>query len=82
MKKAAIKDLVYGGLEELINNRAYYYHSSIGQSYSHLTDDGKEALVEFMDMIAWKIREAENADLDQRAKQQVLDSLKKSDQNS
>ena len=77
MQKSAIKDLVYGGLTELINNRNYYYHSSVGSPYSHLTDEGKDAVTEFMNMVAWKMKEAENADLDRRAKQQVLDSLKK-----
>jgi hypothetical protein len=79
MEKAAIKDLVYGGLEELVNNRRYYYHSSVVSAYSHLTDDGKAAVVEFMDLMAFKIRECEQADLESRAKQQVLDALKKSD---
>ena len=77
MEKSAIKDLVYGGLEELINNKAYYYHSSIGRDYSHFTDAGKEAVGEFMDLMAFKIREANEKDLDKRAKQQVLDQLKK-----
>jgi hypothetical protein len=77
MDKAAIKDLVYGGLEELVNNRRYYYHSSVGGAYSHLTEDGKAAVSEFMDMMAWKIKECNNTDLDHRAKKQVLDSLKK-----
>ena len=76
MQKGAIKDLVYGGLEELLNNRNYYYHSSVGASYSHLTDEGKQAVVEFMDLMAWKVREANEADLERRAKQQVIDALK------
>ena len=79
MKKSAIKDLCYGGMLELINNRNYYYRSSVGADYSHLTEDGKTAVVEFMNLIAWKMIEAENDDLDQRAKQQVLDQLKKKD---
>jgi hypothetical protein len=74
MDKEAIKDLVYGGLEEIVNNRRYYYHSTA--SYSHFTDQGKQAVGEFLDVMAFKIREAENTDLDRRAKQQVLDSLK------
>ena len=77
MEKAAIKDLIYGGLEEILNNNRYYYHSTIGSNYSHLTDAGKQAVTEFMDIIAWKMREAENQDLNARAKQQVLDQLKK-----
>ena len=76
MQKAAIKDLAYGGLEELINNKAYYYHSTVGPAYSHLTEDGKAAVLEFMELIAAKIREAEYEDLDRRAKQQVIDALK------
>jgi hypothetical protein len=77
MDKGAIKDLTYGGLMELINNRNYYYHSSVGQGYSHLTDQGKEAIAEFMNMVAWKMKEAEAADLERRAKEQVLSALKK-----
>ena len=79
MQKSAIKDLIYGGLEEILNNRNYFYHSSVGRDYSHLTEDGKVAVVEFMDLMAWKIKQAEDADLERRAKQQVLDQLKKKD---
>ena len=79
MDKGAIKDLCYGGMLELLNNRAYYYKSSVGKDYSYLTEDGKTAVVEFMNMIAWKMLEAENAELDKRAKQQVLDQLKRKD---
>ena len=77
MKKGAIKDLCYGGLLELLNNRNFYYHSSVGAGYSHLTEEGKEAVIEFMNVVAWKMKEAENTDLDVRAKRQVLDALKK-----
>lgn len=76
MQKGAIKDLCYGGLMELINNRHYYYHSSVSESYSHFTDEGKEAVSEFMNMIAWKMKKAEEADLDRRAKEMVLKELK------
>lgn len=79
MQKTAIKDLVYGGMTELLNNSRYYYHSSVGPGYSHLTEEGKEAVVEFMGLVSWKIKEAENADLDRRAKEQVLNELKKKD---
>jgi hypothetical protein len=76
MDKAAVKDIVYGGLEELLNNNRYYYHSSIGRDYSHFTDLGRQAVSEFMDIMAYKIREANEVDLDDRAKKQVLDGLK------
>jgi hypothetical protein len=76
MDKAAVKDIVYGGLEELLNNNRYYYHSSIGRDYSHFTDLGRQAVGEFLDIMAYKIREARELDLEQRAKQQVISALK------
>ena len=76
MEKAALKDMTYGGLMELIRNRRYYYHSSVGGSYSHFTEEGKQALQEYMGMIAWKMLEAEEADLEKRAQEQTLNILK------
>lgn len=79
MEKGAIKDLIYGGLEEILNNSRYYYHSSVGAGYSHLTEEGKIAVTEYMDLMAWKVKEANEVDLDRRAKKQVIDQLKKKD---
>ena len=76
MEKSAIKDLIYGGIEEILQNRKYYYSSSIGRDYSHFTEEGKEAVAEFMSLMAYQIRKAEEEDLNTRAKQQVLDTLK------
>jgi hypothetical protein len=76
MEKSAIKDIIYGGIEEIVQNRRYYYSSSVGRDYSHFTDEGKEAIVEFMGLMAFQVRRAEEQDLDQRAKKQVLDGLK------
>ena len=76
MEKGAIKDLIYGGLEEILNNSRYYYHSSVGVTYSHLTEQGKEAVNEYMNIMAWQIRAANEKDLDRRAKEQVLATLK------
>lgn len=76
MEKAAIKDLMYGGISELINNRRYYYKSSIS-GYDHWTDEGKDALNKFIKDITMYMREAEDADLDRRAKDIMLAELKK-----
>jgi hypothetical protein len=76
MQKGAIKDLIYGGLEEMLYNSRYYYHSNVGRDYCHLTDEGKVAIVEFMDLMAWKIKQANEEDLERRAKEQVMNALK------
>lgn len=77
MEKQAIKDLIYGAINEMMQNRRYYYRSSVGKDYSHWTDEGKEAMNSFMKDITQYILDAENADLDRRAKAMVWSELKK-----
>jgi len=74
--KPALKELIFGGVQELMRNRKYYYHSGVGASYSHWTEQGKDALAEYMNMMGWMILEAENKELDARAKSIVLNTLK------
>lgn len=76
MDKSAIKDFLFGGIHELMRNRKYYYHSSVGTNYSHWTEEGKEALAEYMNLIGYKMIEAEEAELRERSKEMVLQGLK------
>lgn len=75
MDRQALKDLMYGGLEEIINNGRYYYNSSIGSNYNHFTDAGKENVTKFMEMMAgemFKCRQEEDA---KRSKDMVMKEL-------
>lgn len=76
MEKAAIKDFIYGGIEEILRNQKYYYHSPVGKDYCQLTEDGEQALVEYLNSFCYLIRQAEEAEIDQRAKDIVLKELK------
>jgi hypothetical protein len=77
MEKAAIKALMYGGINELMHNNKYYYHSSVGKNYSHWTEEGKIALQKFMIDMTQYMWDAEESELDKRAKDMVLAELKK-----
>ena len=44
MERRALKEMMYGSIEELMQNSRYYYYSSIGAQFSHWTDEGKKAL--------------------------------------
>lgn len=79
MQRPAIKDIVYGGMMEIMRNRQYYYHSSVGSTYSHFTDEGREVMIEFLNVVGGKMMEAEHEELNERAKQQVINELKKQD---
>ena len=61
---------------ELVRNRKYYYYSGVGSTYSHLTDEGKTALAEYMNMVSWKMIEAENNELNARSKEMIMNTLK------
>lgn len=76
MEKTALKHFIYGGIEEIIRDSNFYYYSKIGQQYSHFTEAGQAAVLEFMNNMAYKIRQAEEADLEKRAQEQTLNALK------
>jgi hypothetical protein len=76
MDKSAVKDLMYGGINELIHSEKYYRYSPVGPEYCRFTDTGKVALEEFMAQMAVNIRMAEKAELDKRAKDMVINGLK------
>ena len=76
MEQEAIKALLYGGIQELTRNRRYYYHSSVGSEYSHWTEEGTIALVEYMNLISHKMIQSEEASLNKRAKELVIKGLK------
>jgi len=76
MDKQAVKDLMFGGINELMRNRNHYHHSSVGQGYSYWTDEGKVVLIEYMNVMGWKLKEAEEADLKKRSKELILRGLK------
>jgi hypothetical protein len=76
MNKNAVKDLMFGGVTELMKNKQFYYFSSVGPQYCHWTDEGQEALRAYMELMAYKFHEAETAELDRRAKEMVIGALK------
>ena len=36
-----MKDVFYGGVTALMDNKQYYYKSGVGPDYDHWTEDGK-----------------------------------------
>ena len=68
---------VYAGIFEILKNQRLYYHSSVGAQYCHLTDEGKEAVVKWVELMAPGMHKLEQEELDARAKKLVWDELKK-----
>ena len=76
MEKPVIKSLIYGGINELMQNEKYYRYSKIGREYCRWTEEGKRALEEFMSDMTFHVYEAEQESLDQRSKDIMLKELK------
>lgn len=76
MEKQAIKELLYGGVSELMKNKRYYYVSSVSKDYNKWTEEGLTALNDFVGVITHYIIAADENDLDRRAKEIVFNSLK------
>lgn len=77
MNRSALKDVLYGGVEEMLSNPQYYYNSSIGPGYSHWTDEGAKNIAEFMNLMAAEIARCRVAEDEQRSKNMVMKELKK-----
>lgn len=77
MQKLFVKDQIYGALLELTKNRTFFYRSSIGHEYCHWTDQGKQELMAWLDKATRDMLEAEEQELNARARDMVFNQLKK-----
>ena len=76
MNRQALKDLMYGGIEEMTQNPRLFYNSSVGKEYSHWTEEGNKNLAEFMTYMAAEMARCRKLEDDNRAKEMVLKELK------
>lgn len=68
---------VYAGLHEILKNNQLYYRSSIGTEYCHLTEEGKEAVIKWIELMGPHMYKLEEQELDARAKKMVWNELKR-----
>jgi hypothetical protein len=72
----AVMTILYGSIQKLCNDRSYYYEG-VSKDYSYFTDDGKVAIMKFMETVAPVIIEVEKKKIDDRAKAQTMEQLEK-----
>ena len=75
MNKQAVKDCLYGGIMEIIQTPAHYYHSSVGSSYSHFTELGKTAVFEYVTSMAHIMTVCAAEEIDTHAKDLIMKGL-------
>lgn len=76
MDKEAVKDMLYGGLNELVHNEKYFRYSEVGPEYCKFREQGESIVAEFIRQMSVNIYKAEEAALNKRAKDMVIKGLK------
>jgi len=70
------KDIVYGALLELSQNPKVWHESSVSAEYSHLTEDGKDAIIHVIEEMFRGLQTIHRQEVKEEAKLQTLESLK------
>jgi hypothetical protein len=76
MEKDVVKALMWGGLMELMNNKEFYYRSTIDPEFGNWTERGSLVMMKFMNSMTKQMVAVEEQDLDRRAKDLVIKGLK------
>ena len=76
IRRSMNKDMVYGALSELVKNRQVWHQSTVAPEYSHLTEDGKDAIVHVVEEMFRGLQIIHEAEVKEEAKRQTLEGLK------
>lgn len=70
------KDVIYGALLELSQNKQVWHESTVSPEYSHLTEDGKEAIIHVVEDMFRGLQIIHKQEIAEEAKRQTLEALR------
>lgn len=76
IRRSMNKDMVYGALSELVRNKSVWHESTVAPEYSHLTTDGKDAIVHVVEEMFRGLQIIHEQEVKEEAKRQTMASLK------
>jgi hypothetical protein len=76
MRTQDVEKMMVGSIKEILKDRKYFYYSTIGPDYCHLTEDGKGAIIDMMNVLGSRMAVAIEKEDIERSKKLVLDELK------
>ena len=68
--------MIIGSIKEIIKDRQYFYYSNVGPDYCYLTEEGKSAIIDMINILGSRMLVAIEKEDIERSKQLVLDELK------
>mgnify|MGYP003353176779 CR=1 FL=1 len=76
IRRSMHKDMVYGSLMELVKNQRVWHESTVSPEYSHLTDDGKDAIIHVVEELFRGMQIIHKQELKEEEKQQSLQRVR------
>jgi hypothetical protein len=76
MRSKDAERVLIGAIKEVIQDNSYFYRSTVGPEYCHLTDLGKEVIIETLNIFGARMLTAMDLEDIERSKQLVLNELK------
>lgn len=76
LRRSMNKDIIYGALLELSQNREVWHESTVSPEYSHLTESGREAIIHVIEDMFRGLQTIHNMEVKEEAKRQTLENLK------
>jgi hypothetical protein len=76
IKRSMHKDMTYGALMELVKNQRVWHESSVSPEYSHLTEDGKDAIIHVVEEMFRGMQTIQRQEIKEEAKKQTMDALR------
>ncbi len=76
IRRAMHKDMLYGAMLELAKNQRVWHESSVSAEYSHLTEDGKDAIIHVVEEMFRGLQTINKEEIKEEAKRQTMEALK------
>ena len=76
MRTQDVEKMIVGSIKEIIRDRQYFYHSTVGPEYCHLTEEGNRAILDVINILGSRLLKAEAEEDIERSKELVLNELK------
>jgi len=76
LRRSMNKDIIYGSLLELSQNRQVWHESTVSPEYSKLTDEGREAIIHVVEDMFRGLQTIHDQEIREEAKRQTMESLK------
>ena len=76
IRRSMHKDMLYGAMLELAKNQRVWHESSVSAEYSHLTEEGKTAIIHVVEEMFRGLQTINKEEIKEEAKRQTLESLR------